>query len=499
MSATSSQAVPTDPVGTDGGWTPRLAFSAIVMILIIEGTTLGYTLVATALPQITQHYQTTQGGWLITAYVLAGAVCSPLVGKLADIHGKRRILLGCLAVSLVGAVVSAIAPVFWVLIIGRALQGLVITTLFLSYSLMRDVYPSRILPLATAVSMTGVGLFTIGTPFLIGAVLDSFGFRGLFAFDALWLVLLLPLLWISTPESAVRNRSRVDWGGAAALGIGLGVILVGVSFGSKWGWASFTTIGSFVVGLVLLAVFVLRSLRFPEPIVDLRIFTSRGILLAAVTAGAAYSCSGMFAAMSALVAQTPREYGGDYGLGLTAFQFGYLTAPLAVAMVLCGFLAGKLINRVGAASIMIAGLIGSVASGVVLAYAHDTFGQVMIAALLNGAAQGLSYAAIPALVIAGSPRDEQGSIAGMVQVSYSGIAAIFPVVLFVILGGYVTQASASGVLYQSAAFTAGGLFSAAVAAVAVLLGLTVLRVRREQGMIREEQVRAEMTRQEATA
>jgi hypothetical protein len=69
----------------------------------------------------------------------------------------------------------------------------------------------------------------------------------------------------------------------------------------------------------------------------------------------------------------------------------------------------------------------------------------------------------------------------------------------VILGGYVTQASASGVLYQSAAFTAGGLFSAAVAAVAVLLGLTVLRVRREQGMIREEQVRAERTQQEAAA
>jgi F0F1-type ATP synthase assembly protein I len=107
-----------------------------------------------------------------------------------------------------------------------------------------------------------------------------------------------------------------------------------------------------------------------------------------------------------------------------------------------------------------------------------------------GSAQGLSFASVPALVIAGAPRDEQASIAAMTQVSYSGMSAVFPVVLFVILAGYVTQATPAGVIYQSAAFTAGSIFTAVMVAVALLLALTVLRVRRDQGMIHEEELAA---------
>jgi len=486
-SATGTAAV---AAGGPAGWTPRRVLSAAVMILIIEAGTLGYTLVSTALPQITAHYQTTQGGWLITAYLLAGAVCCPLVGKLADIHGKRRLLVACLAVGFVGAVVSALAPTFGVLIIGRVLQGVVIATLFLGYSLMRDVYPTRILALATAVSMTGVGVFSVGTPFLVGWILDTFTFRGVFAFDALWIIVLMPLLVLSTPETAVRNRSRVDLAGAASLGIGLALVLVAVSFGSTWGWASFATIGCLVVGLALLGGFVARSLSFPEPIVDLRIFASRGILLAAVTASAAYSAGVLMNVMLALISQTPREYGGDYGLGLSAFTYAFLFAPLALTMVIFGVIAGKLINRVGAAAIMSVGLVTSVVAALVLAYAHDTFGQLLVVGILVGIAQGLSFASVPALVIAGAPRDEQASIAAMTQVSYSGMSAVFPVVLFVILAGYITQATPAGVIYQSAAFTAGSIFTAVMVAVALLLALTVLRVRRDQGMIHEEELAA---------
>ncbi|GAA1267159.1 MFS transporter [Pseudonocardia aurantiaca] len=466
-----------------GGWTPRLAFSACVMILILEATSLGFLLVSVALPQVSQHFQTTQGGWLITAYVLSGAVLSPLMGKLADILGKRKVMVICLSVSLVGAIITTAAPTFGVLILGRFLQGATIPTMFLSYSLMRDVYPTRILALATSMSMTGIGVFSIGTPFLVGALLDTWGFRALFAFDIAWLAVLIPLLVVTTPESPVRHRSKVDVLGAASLGLGLCIVLAAISLGNTWGWTSAATLGGIALGLVLLVCFVVRSLRYSAPIVNLRIFTTRAILLAVVTAAAAQSMSGNFWAMSPIIAQTPREVGGDYGLGLTALEFGWLSAPQALLIVLAGIMVGKLTNKVGAALLMNVGLVMMMIGGVLIGFSSDTFGGLLTACAVTGIGCGLCWGTLPALVISGTTPENQATIAGMVQVSYSSFSAITPVVLFIILGSYATIASDGFVVYSAEAFQWGGILMAGVLAVALLLALTVLRGRRQDSMI----------------
>jgi MFS family permease len=466
-----------------GGWTPRLALSTAVMVMVIEATSLGFLLVSTALPQISQHYHTAQGGWLITGYVLSGGMLCPLVGKLADVYGKRRTMVGLLLVSFVGAVISTTAPTFGVLVIGRLLQGAVLPTMFLTYSLMRDVYPTKILPVATSLCMTGIGVFSIGTPFLVGALLDGWGFRALFACDMVWTLLLAPVILLTTPESPIRNRSRIDFLGAGLLGVGLGVVLVGVSFGSTWGWGSLSTLGFIVAGLGLLAGFVVRSRTFPEPIVDLKLFTSRVVLFVVVTAAACESMSGVYSAMSSIIGQTPRSAGGDYGLGLSATEFGLVTAPQAAATVLAGLLVGKLINRVGAAILMKVGLAAMAAGGLMLGFNNDTYAGVLVAGIVLGFGMGLCFGAIPALVISATTPQNQASIASMVQVCFSGFSSITPVILFVILGNYVTFASDGFVVYTARAFEMGGLYMAGILLFALLLALTVLRRRRADSMI----------------
>jgi MFS family permease len=468
----------TDTTAETGGWTPRLVLSMITMVMILEGTALGFSLVSTALPAITTHFKTDQGGWLLTGFVLSGAILCPLLGKLADVHGKRRMMVACLLVSTFGSVVSTLAPNYGVLITGRLLQGVVLPTMFLAYSLMRDVYPARILPLASAVAMTGTGVFSIGTPFLIGWLLDTWGFRGLFAFDVLWMAILTPLLILTTKETPLRAPAKVDFLGGALLGVGLGVLLVGISFGSTWGWGSMNTLAAFVIGLGLMAGFVVRSLNFSAPLVDLRIFARRPILLAAVTAATAYGTTGISSSIAPLIGMTPADAGLGYGLGMTATQYASLTAPQSCVMVVAGFVVGKLLIRVGGATLMRIGLALLLAGGLLLGFNHDTYWEVLAAGLLIGAGTGLSYGSIPGLVYAGAPADKQGSIAGMVQVSYSGFSSTTPVILFAIMAQFAMRTPDGSVIYPEASINAGALLMAGLLALGLLLSLSVLRVRK---------------------
>ena len=469
----------TDTTTEAGGWTPRLVLSLVSMVLIIEATTLGYTVASIGLPKITQEFPTDQAGWLLTSFILAGAVASAIVGKLADIFGKRRLMLFCLGIGLLGALLAALAPSFGILILARALQGMVLPTMFLSYSLMRDVYPPAILPMATAISMTGIGVFSVFVPFGAGWLLDTFGWRGLFAFDVVWILCLGPLLAITTPESQVRVRARIDFLGGALLGIGLGVLLYGVSSAGTKGWTSGSTMGFLAVGMLMLAGFVARSLNYSAPIVDLRIFVRRGILLAALTAGSVYAASAVHASLSPMIGMTSREIGGDYGLGLSAAEYGWVSAPQAIFMVIAGVVVGRTLNRFGAAALMKAGLAIFTLGALQLAFNHDTYWQVLIGTVLLGAATGLAYGSIPGLVIVSAPAKQQASIAGMVQVTYNSIASTAPIVAFAILAGHISFSSEAGAVYSSEGFKVGYLFTAGITMAGLILALTVLRTRRK--------------------
>ncbi|MFD4261343.1 MFS transporter [Streptomyces sp. NPDC058534] len=457
------------------GWTPTLVVSTIVMVAIIEASALGYTIVTTGLRAITSEFGTTQGAWLLTAYILAGAVMSPLLGKLADVHGKRKIMLGALGVGAVGALVSTVAPTFEVLILGRALQGTVIASMFLAYSLMRDVFPARVLPMAASVSYTGIGVFTVGMPFLVGIMLDTWGWRSLFAFDFAWILLLGPLLFVTTAETPVRVRSRVDYAGAALLGGGIAAVLGAISLARTLPGAA--TAALFAVGVILLSVYVRQALRSVEPLVDLRVFGRRPVLLAAVTAAAAFSATAVFASLAPLIAMTPRSAGGDYGLGLSALGYASVTAPQGLMLVLGGLVVGLAVGRVGAHRVMVVGLLLMATGALLGSLRHDTLGQLITAAVIVGLGAGLANGCVPNLVVAATPVDHQGSIASMVHVFQSGFASAAPVILFAILASAARRSPTGGFVYSGTVVTYGLWFMAGAALLGALLAVTVLRSR----------------------
>jgi MFS family permease len=279
----------------------------------------------------------------------------------------------------------------------------------------------------------------------------------------------------------------VDFPGTFMIAGGVGSILVAVSMSTSWGWAGTPTTVLYVVSAVLLAGFILYSIRAADPIVDLRIFASKPILLAAVVSSAAYSVTGIFATMAALIALTPHLPGTDYGLGLSAFSYSVITAPQAVVTLIGGAVVGLWIRKRGATGFAVVGLVLLAVGTVLIALYNASVPQAVGAALIEALGMGLTYACMPNLVIAGTPQDKQGSQASMIQVFASGFSAIVPVVLFVILAreGHLVGTFFA---YSEAGFRAGSYLAAGICAVVAVAALTVLRPRKGEvlGVLNQE-------------
>ncbi|NKQ51509.1 MFS transporter [Amycolatopsis sp. K13G38] len=463
----------------NAGWTPRLVLSVISILCLVEAVAFAYVGTTTALPKIIEHFHTTQAGWLLTAYALVGAASAPLFGKLADLHGKRRMMLIAIGLAAAGDILAAVAPAFWMMVLGQVLHGCVSACLYLGYSLMRDTYPRRIVPFGASVSMTGAGILSVGAPFLIGVLIDNFGFRSVYVFDLAWLVVMAVIVMATTPETSLRRRARLDIAGSVLLAGGLTLVLLGISMGDEWGWSSAGVLGSLVGGLVVLAVYVVLALRIREPVLDLRVLVRRTILFGVLAGGVAYGLNPMNQTLLALLSMTPQQLGQTYGLGFSATKYALITGPMSLGSVLAGLAVGLLVRRTGARLMMYAGLLLFVAGALFLMTQHDTYGKVLTGAVILGVGTGFSLAAMPNLIIAGAPAEQQGSMSSAGELSAGLIGAITPIVAFAIMTPSAISPVPGVLIYSDSGITTSLLVSACIAAATLVAEVLFLRPRAE--------------------
>ncbi|MFF2851947.1 MFS transporter [Streptomyces sp. NPDC058001] len=465
----------------DRGWTPRLVWSTIFMALVLEALGLGATMVSIGLPSILKEFPTTQGGWLTTAYFLAGAVSAPLLGKAADLYGKRRILLLTMLVSGVGAMLCALAPSFGVLLVGRALQGPILATLSLVPSLIRDTYPPKRAVVASAVTITGLGFFSVFTPLLVGKLIETTGFRGMFWFDAVWTFALCVAIWLVAPESPLRRSTHLDILGGTLLSAGVLAVLLYVSMGHAWGWTSTAGLLLVLGGAILLVLFYHRAHRTEEPIVNLALFRRRPLLFVAIGGATGYGISITISQVVPMLAMTPRAAGETYGLGYSTYRYATLGTPQAIATVAAGMVVGLLVARGRHPRLFLTiGLLAWPVATMLLAYRNDSFLELAVAALVVGVAGGLVTASVPNLVMRATPADDQGSTAGTVQLCQTGFSAVTPVVMFAVLAPHAKVFPGGGVVYGETGFRTWLLVTAVLAIVIAAIGATLLRERPDQ-------------------
>ncbi|MBU2697945.1 MFS transporter [Pimelobacter sp. 30-1] len=445
---------PIEPTGGSGRlWTPRLAAVLTVLVLASEIIPVSAVLSGTALPAISTRFATTQASWAMTIAFLTAAVAMPLVGKLADMYGKKRVLLGVLALSLVGSVLSAVATSFALFLVGRALQGAIFSVAFLAYSLVRDVFPARIVPFAVSVTMTGTGLVVVLQPFLAGWLIDHHGVPGVYWFlTVLTLVLTLATL-VVVPESPVRSSdSRLDLPGAFLLGGSVAAVLVGVSMGPQWGWTDTATLGLLALGVVLFAGWILQAGRADQPLIDLKELRRPALLLSVVSSGLVYGVGATTSSFLAILAMTPRALGQDYGFGMTASEFAIFGVVNGIAIVVGGLVVGATARRTGAKVHMLAAAVLIAAGALLMALGRAEEPLVLVGSAAVHLAIGLSGAAIPNLVIAAVPPERQVVSSSLAEVSRTLMGAVGTTFGFVILNANVLALVGGAPVYSGHGF-----------------------------------------------
>ena len=447
---------------------------AVVATLAFAGTTaaLMQTLVTPLIADLPRMLNTgaSNATWVITVTLVVAAVCVPVVGRLGDLLGKRRMLLACSVPLFVGSVVCALSSSVLPMIIGRGLQGMGMGMVPLGIALLRDVVPTERLSSSIALVSASMGIGGgLGLP-LAAAVAQYANWRVLFWGSAVLAAVIATLIWFLIPAvPAAAKGQRFDVPGAVGLGAGLVCLLLGVSKGGDWGWASGTTIGLFIAAVALLAAWGVWELRTTDPLVDLRTTARPRVLLTNVAS--VFVGFGMYASMLVMpqLLQFPEVTG--YGLGQSILASGLWMAPGGIMMMLVSPLGGKLTNTHGPKFTLLSGaLVIAGGYGLSLALMGSAWG-VMLSIMVINSGVGLAYGSMPALIMSSVPLSETAAAnsfnALMRSLGTSIGAAVIGVVLSqqtISMGGR-TLTSESG--FQTGLLVGCGvaLVSAAIAAV----------------------------------
>ncbi|CAM3340581.1 MFS transporter [Kibdelosporangium persicum] len=378
---------------------------ALIAVLALAGITvsLQQTFVIPLLPHLPALLHTTRGNasWAVTATLIAGAVSIPIVGRLADMWGKRRILLSCLAFLVTGSAVTAFSTSLGWFVAGRALQGTAAGVVSLGISLLRDHLPPHRLASATSVMSTSLGVgASLGIP--LSALLAQYAdWRVLFWTAGGLATVAGVLVLLVVPRTSRPPGGRFDPLGALLLSSALVCLFLAVSQGGTRGWTGGLTLGSFAAAATLLVLFGAWELRTAQPLIDLRVSRRPQVLLTN-TASLVFGFSMLTSSLVfTQLLQMPTTTG--YGFGESMLVAGLLQAPGGVCMIAMSPVSAKITVRSGPRTTLMAG-----ASVVLCGYgfatlSHTQLWQLLVCSALVGSGIGLAYGAMPSLIMSAVP------------------------------------------------------------------------------------------------
>ena len=355
------------------------------------------TIIATAVPAIVSDLGGfSQFPWLFSVYLLAQAVSVPVYGKLADLFGRRPVMLFGVGMFLVGSILCGAAWNMPVLIAARVAQGLGAgAVLPMSMTILGDLYSVAERAKVQGYVASVWGLASVVGPTLGGVFSQYASWRWIFFVNLPVGALAATMLLRGLHEQVVRREHRIDYAGAALLMSGCSLLVLALLEGGvAWGWTSPTGIGVVATGLALLAGFVAVERRAAEPVLPQWVLTHR------VLVGTNAVSFGVGALLIGLTSYVPTFAQGV--LGSSPLVAGFALAAMTMGWPISASQAGRLYVRIGFRD---TALIGSAAvvSGSCLLLLLDTGSSVWhVAACCFVTGLGFGLVASPTLVAAQS-------------------------------------------------------------------------------------------------
>jgi EmrB/QacA subfamily drug resistance transporter len=304
---------------------------------------LSSTVVSTALPEIMTDLGGGQSAytWVVTSTLLALAVSTPIWGKLADLFDRKVLVQSGLIIYVTGSILAGMAESTGQLIACRVLQGLGIGGLTaLVQVILSDLVSPRERGRYSGYLGAVFGIGTVAGPLIGGVVTDGLGWRWCFYVGVPFAIAAFVVLQMTLHLPRRRREVRLDFPGALLIAGGVSSLLIWVSLaGQQYDWASWQTAALVGLGVALCTAAVMVERRAPEPLIPMRLFGDRTVVLAVVASiavGIAMFGTTVFLTqyMQIARAKSPTES-------------GLLTIPMVVGLFLSSMIVGRIITRTG--------------------------------------------------------------------------------------------------------------------------------------------------------
>jgi MFS family permease len=419
---------------------PKYAYSALmvlgslaIMVLYAE------TMLVPALPTIKKEFniEYTWVAWILSIYLLVGVVATPILGKLGDIYGKKKVLLGAISI---GASLAGFSQNFWQLIVFRGLQGFGIAMFPLAFGIAREAFPREKTPMAQGLisAMFGVGS-TLGL--VVGAwITEHYGWQTTYHTIIPIVIFLVLAIYLWVKESEIRLKSKIDVYGTLTMAVGLVFFVVAMTEGSNWGWLSARTLGMLIFSIIMFILFGWIETKVSDPFIEMHLMKKRNIWVTNIVIFIiGFQMFLVYQSIAALV-MSPKPIG--FNASIT--DAGLIQLPSALIQLVLAPLIGVIIIKVGMKRPMIAGMFVLALGYLYLYYIfnhEEMYNQLNLMVGISIIAIGMVAGMVGTInmVLASTPREYTGISTGMNSLFRMTGGVIGPVLAGVLMTEYTTS------------------------------------------------------------
>jgi MFS family permease len=442
---------------------PSYAWRVLVILSCIASMVMyAETMLIPAIPTLIKDFDVSYGlsSWLLTAYLISGAVMTPIAGKLSDVYGRKKMLLIIMVIYTIGVSIGGFANDIYTLIVARAIQGIGMSMFPIAFSIVRDQFPREKISIAQGAitSMFAAGS-VIGLS-IGGFIIQHFGWKMTFftiiPISIIILFVIRKYIHIqdnyddgndndngennkynkadSMPKKDVNKKDKkvkiekihMDIKGSILLAVTITSFLLSLTLLQSTApndsamtndtsdfsniYLTFETILPFVVtGIISLILFIYTEKHAKYPLIDFKIFLQPPILLSSIIIMIVGLTMFMVFQTIPILVQTPEPI----GFGENAIDTGKVQLPFAIVLLIFGPTSGFIISKLGSIKPIFFGSILTTIGFTVLLLFHST--ELSISTSLALLSAGLSLAAVGAMniIILASPRESAGVTIGM--------------------------------------------------------------------------------------
>ncbi|RDI18030.1 putative MFS family arabinose efflux permease [Rhodococcus sp. AG1013] len=388
---------------------PSLVFIALVVAAV---GSLGAPLITSV--ATTLHVSLASAQWTLTITLLTGAIATPVLGRLGAGPHRRGTILVTLGVVVAGSVLTALPLPFAWLLVGRAAQGVGLGLTALMMGVARDHLPEdravSTIALVSVASTIGIG---VGYP-LAGLLTELGGLRAAYGLGVVVTAVALVAALRSMPVPPEGRSARVDVPGALLLAAGLLLVLLLASETSLWNRHLGLAVALAVVAVLLLGVWTAYERHAKAPLVDVRLI--RHPAVAGANAAMFVGGIGMYLLVTLITRYAQTPHGAGYGFGLSTFVAGLVLVPFSLMGFVSGKLTPRLRDRIGGPALLAATAIVVLGAFALFAVARSNLTAVLVSMAILGFGVGSFSAAMPAVILAVTPKSETSSAMSFNQV-----------------------------------------------------------------------------------